>query len=332
MPTPIAIQSIIQLGQAALANRNVDKDLSSSWLNIALDRDMIEDWARGISRLPALLDKLGSGEMGSTLQVEVEAITPVSARINAPEGHWRDQVGIYAAGEALRLAQQQGIGLVACPKPAIVGAILEPVMEAGYIGFVGVQNTPLMNTGLSACNHVGNNPIAICAPGAPPFLFDGALSRYSFFELLYRAQQNSDIPEGAVTQHVNSNIMDKETILRLAEGDFGSGGLTPIGGIKGLGLAMGMEMLAGALTGGFYQPPEGKPWGQGSLVMVFNPELFGVGDIKERITQYLSQFSSYPGQHARVKRESVKQTGMITYPNDIAELLYNLFDVYHINF
>ena len=60
--------------------------------------------------------------------------------------------------------------------------------------------------------------------------------------------------------------MDKETILRLAEGDFGSGGLTPIGGIKGLGLAMGMEMLAGALTGGFYQPPVGKPWGQGSMI------------------------------------------------------------------
>ena len=296
----------------------------SSWIQIALDRDMIGDFARGIGRLPFILYQIDRGVLDRTLCIQSETITAISACVSAPSRHWPDQVGIHAAQEAVSLAQDHSIGLVAFPKPSIVGAVLKPVVSAGFLGIVLVQNTPRLNGRISVDNCVGNNPIAICAPGDPPFLFDGALSQFSFFDLLDKAQKGESIPEGAILDENGCPSLDPDVVVRLAEEQSGVGSLVPLGGIKGLGLAMGVECLAGALTGGFYDPPSGKPWGQGALVIVLSPHLFGVENLESQMVSYLSNFASYPGQHASQMRNTVRNTGYISYPETVVQTLSEL--------
>lgn len=309
------------MGEALFSAVGVDPGVSSSWLDVAVRRDSIGDFARGMRRLPDVLGRVESGELAPHLDVRVERPTPVSARVSAPPRHWPDQVGRFAAGLAVGVARERGVGLVAFPKPGVVGAALGPVVEARMLGAVFVQNRPLMNLpGVAPRNLVGNNPVAFCAPADPPFLFDGALSQHSLFGLLEAAREGR-VPPGAVLDERGDPSEDPEIVARLSRGERERGGLAPLGGIKGLGLAMCAELLAGALTGGFHEPPPGKPWGEGALVMAFDAGLFGADDLViGRIGEYLARFGAYPGLHAR-QVSGARSEGSIEYPPEVLEAL-----------
>lgn len=254
------------------------------------------------------------------LETRTEKSTTLSARVRAPRRHWPDQVGQHAAVLAAGMASEHGIGLVAFPKPHVVGAVLEPVVGAGMLGAVFVQNAPLMNhPGAAPRNLVGNNPFAFCAPGDPPFLFDGAMSQHSLFGLLEDAKRGA-LPKGAVLDEDGKPSRDPKIVEGLSGPERGGGSLAPLGGVKGLGLAMCAELLAGALTGGFHDPPAGKPWGEGALVVAFAEQLFPSQGMADRIRDYLGQFDSYPGLHAQSSVVE-RTTGGITYPEDLLRAL-----------
>ena len=298
----------------------VDPTIAVSWLDVAVRRDSLGDFARGMRRLPAVLGRVDSGDLGMSLDVRGERLTALSARVRAPHLHWPDQVGRHAAELAAVMAGEQGIGLVAFPKPHVLGATLEPVLDAGMMGLVLVQNAPLINhPGVASRNLVGNNPLAFCAPGDPPFLFDGALSQRSLFGLLDDARDGT-LPPGAVFDESGAPSRDPRIVEGLASAERRGGSLAPLGGIKGIGLAMCAELLAGALTGGFHDPPTGKPWGEGALVIAFGEKLFRSEDMAAHIRTYLEQFDSYAGQHARLLAAERTSDG-IEYPEAVLKAL-----------
>lgn len=205
---------------------------------------------------------------------------------------WPDEVARKAAELAVRLAEEHGIGIVACPKPNIIGEGLKPVWSAGLVGLVLTQNAPLLNRGLSKENAVGNNPLAVCAPGDPPFLFDGsfgAYSRHSFVSLKELADREGELPPGIVLDKEGRPSRDTDILYGILSGDRAQGSFSPLGGMKGLGMAMGMEFVAGALTGGFFGEAPGKPWGEGAVILALSPRLFGQepDDMENRIKWYL---------------------------------------------
>lgn len=129
------------------------------------------------------------------MELTVERVTPVSARVLSTYRNRPDEVARKAAELAVRMADAHGIGIVAFPKPNIVGEGLKPVWSAGLVGLLLTQNAPLLNLGVSKENRIGNNPLALCAPGDPPFVFDGSFGAYSrhSFESLKRAGAKSGI-------------------------------------------------------------------------------------------------------------------------------------------
>lgn len=310
-----SVAEVTAFGKELFGAARVECRISASWLAVALGRDGVGDFARGMGRLPGILERVGSGELGRRLELGVGRPSALSVRVSAPAGHWPDQVGQSAAALAVDVAAEHGVGLAAFPKPHVVGATLKPVVESGMLGAVFVQNRPFMNhPGVADRNLVGNNPFACCAPGDPPFLFDGALSQHSLFGLLDAAKIGEDLPENAVLDANGGPSRDPEIVERLYGGDTDRGSLAPLGGVRGLGLAMCAEFLAGALTGGFHDPPPGKPWGEGALVVVFDPGLFGEEDVDGRARRYLEQFGRYPGLRAQ---EAAGVRAHLEYPEQV---------------
>ena len=76
------------------------------------------------------------------------------------------------------------------------------------------------------------------------------------------------------------------------------------------------EFLTGALTGGFHDPPPGKPWGEGALVVAFSETLFPQRDVASEARTYLERFDSYPGLHAQRSISEHAKDG-IEYPFDV---------------
>ncbi|WP_238403197.1 Ldh family oxidoreductase [Paenibacillus mesophilus] len=155
-------------------------------------------------------------------------------------------------------------------------------------------------------------------------MFDGsfgAYSRHSFVSLKEQADREGELAPGIVLDKQGIPARDADILYGILSEDRSNGSFAPLGGMKGLGMAMGMEMIAGALTGGFFGDAPGKPWGEGAVLMAFSPKLFGAAGMVERARSYLRRFDGYPGQHSFAIRKAAMERGELAYPAESFESL-----------
>jgi L-2-hydroxycarboxylate dehydrogenase (NAD+) len=129
----------------------------------------------------------------------------------------------------------------------------------------------------------GTNPIAIGAPVAdgPPFVLDMATSAGAYGSIVVAAENRAAIPDTWAFDAAGSPTTDPEAAL--------NGVLRPFGGHKGSGLAIAIEMLAGALPGALLSYEIVDMWsdpaarmGTGHLLVAIDPAAFGERGIFQR--------------------------------------------------
>jgi LDH2 family malate/lactate/ureidoglycolate dehydrogenase len=137
------------------------------------------------------------------------------------------------------------------------GRWAKAMAEAGCIGVALCNTRPLMPAPGGADRVVGNNPIAVAVPtaDAPPITLDLALSAGAMGKIRLAEAAGDPIPEGWACDANGVPTTDAAAAIR--------GMLLPIGGPKGFGLAMIVELLAGGLSSGAMgsevQPLYGDP-------------------------------------------------------------------------
>jgi LDH2 family malate/lactate/ureidoglycolate dehydrogenase len=113
--------------------------------------------------------------------------------------------------------------------------------EAGVFCVVGQRTPPLLAMEGFKRAAIGHNPIAFgCpVPGADPLVFDIACSVAARGHILLAAREGRPIPAGWAVDEEGAPTTDAARALK--------GALLPTGGHKGIGIAMMVECLAGAL-------------------------------------------------------------------------------------
>ena len=117
--------------------------------------------------------------------------------------------------------------------------------ENDMIAIVMSNTAPLMPPTGGAEKVLGNNPLAIAAPssGKNPLLLDMALSNVALGKILFAKNKGTEIPEGWGSDKNGIPTTDPSSVL---DGGF----ILPVGGPKGFGLALMVELLTGVLSGG----------------------------------------------------------------------------------
>jgi LDH2 family malate/lactate/ureidoglycolate dehydrogenase len=115
---------------------------------------------------------------------------------------------------------------------------------------------------------IGNNPLSFAAPvkDRVPFVFDMAASEAAFAKIIEAKRGGKPIPDGWALDKDGNPTADSAKAFE--------GMLLPVGGAKGMGVAMMLECLAGALTGTDPAKLEGVPGlpaAFGGFLMVFDP-------------------------------------------------------------
>jgi LDH2 family malate/lactate/ureidoglycolate dehydrogenase len=155
-------------------------------------------------------------------------------------------VAHFAMTKAIERARQNGIGAVAARNSSHFGA-------AAYYAAMALEHDMIGFATTSAGNRiapiggktpvVGNNPLAWAIPAGQeqPFLLDMAQSVVAAGKLGMAARKGERIPLGWALDKDGKPTDDPRA---------GSAGLlVPIGGPKGFGLAIVMDVLSGALSG-----------------------------------------------------------------------------------
>jgi LDH2 family malate/lactate/ureidoglycolate dehydrogenase len=157
-------------------------------------------------------------------------------------------VSAACADHAVRLAQAHGVGLVSARRSNHFGAAAywaERISARGMIGIVMCNASPSVPPWQGKDGRVGTNPICMSVPGesSRPWLLDMATTTVAMGKMFKaRMAGQTTIPAGWA--------MDKEGVPTTDLATALGGLLMPLGGYKGSGLAMMVEILCGVLSGG----------------------------------------------------------------------------------
>jgi LDH2 family malate/lactate/ureidoglycolate dehydrogenase len=147
---------------------------------------------------------------------------------------------------AVRLATNAGIGLVTARNSTHFGACAwwaRRISSAGYIGIVMCNASPLVAPWQGRQKMFGTNPICMAVPGPNTFLLDMATTTVAL-NRIFKAVLSGDesIPAGWAMDADGNPTTDPKVAVE--------GLPMPLGGYKGYGLAIMVEILCAVLSGG----------------------------------------------------------------------------------
>lgn len=202
--------------------------------------------SHGVSRCAIYLDRLARGVVVARPDVRVSDLAPALARVDGGNG-----MGFIAAtramDEAIRRARLCGIGMVVVQGSnhfGIAASYLRQAVAAGQAAFVFTNASPTMPVWGGRVPFLGTSPFGFAAPGAgeaPPLILDMATSVVARGRIRRAMAEGQPIPEGWALDAEGRPTTDARAAY--------DGLILPLGGPKGSGLSLMMEVMAGVLSG-----------------------------------------------------------------------------------
>jgi len=233
--------------------------------------------SHGVARVPMYCERLRRGATNPRPDIVIRPVAPAASLVDGDDGLGL-VVGKAGMGEAIRIAQEAGIGLVGVRRSGHYGMgalyVLQAI-EAGCLGMAFTNASPALPVWGGRTPFLGTSPFAAGAPAgqAPPFVLDMACSVVARGKLKFAAQRGEPIPEGLALDREGRPTTDGAAAFE--------GVVLPFGGVKGAGLSMLMEVLSGVFTGAAFggevrNPFTGLdgPQGTGHFFVALRADLF----------------------------------------------------------
>ncbi|WP_265110790.1 Ldh family oxidoreductase [Halosolutus halophilus] len=243
--------------------------------------------SHGLIRLPRYLRGVEHGNVDPAGTVDVVHDAGAAATIDGG-ARLGPAVADYALEEAATRADEHGIGLVGVRNATHLGMLgyyTDRLRKQGYVAVALTNTEPAMPPYGGAEPVLGTNPIAIGLPSDPPFNLDMSTSAIARGSIDRAAERGESIPDGVALDANGEPTTDPEAALE--------GTILPFGGPKGSGLAIAVEILAGALVGaatgtdvtGTYHTSD--PCTKGDLFVAIDPEATAGGSFSEETNAFL---------------------------------------------
>jgi L-2-hydroxycarboxylate dehydrogenase (NAD+) len=231
--------------------------------------------SHGVARLRRYVDGLQSGMMVAQPKVQVVTETPATALIDAGAGLGQP-VSYRAMEKAIEKALDVGAGFVTVRNSnhyGIAGYYAMMALKHDCIGISMTNAAVLVVPTFGRDAMLGTNPIAVAAPAdrERPFVLDMATSTVPRGKLEVYHRLEKPLPLGWATDETGTPTTESGRVLENFKQRAG-GGLLPLGGAgellgghKGYGLSLMVDVLCAVLSGAAYadmvypKTPDGKP-------------------------------------------------------------------------
>jgi LDH2 family malate/lactate/ureidoglycolate dehydrogenase len=210
--------------------------------------DMFGLRTHGISRVAQYLGRVRVGGIDPRAAVQVARMAPGLAMVDGRNGIG-PLVGMRALEAAREGARAAGIGAAFARGSNHFGPILPYAYlaaEDGFASIVASNATTTIAPWGGRDTRVGNNPmgIGVPQPGGDPIVLDIAMSVAARAKIRALLQKGEALPPGWAADRDGLPTTDPKAAL--------DGFLLPVGGHKGYGLAVMVDLLAGLLSGAAY--------------------------------------------------------------------------------
>jgi LDH2 family malate/lactate/ureidoglycolate dehydrogenase len=201
--------------------------------------------SHGTIRVPEYVRRVESGVMDPRAEARFVHDEGAVGLLDGGNG-FGQAAGCTAMRRAIDKAQALGIGLVGVRNSnhfGIAAYYAMMALDAGMIGLVMTNASPAMNPFGTSIPLLGTNPIAVAVPAGveKPIVLDMSTSLVARGKIRFAALTGKEIPPGWATDADGEPTTDAKKALK--------GSLEPIGGPKGSGLSLIVDLLCGVLTG-----------------------------------------------------------------------------------
>ena len=242
-------ETLRQYCRDVLAASGVDAGCAETVADVLVDADLSGVSTHGVSRMAIYMERMDKGLVSRDNNIRILQEAPSSVVVDAG-----NSLGAAAAKFAMevciRKARESGCCFAAVRGSNHFGAAgyyARLAANAGQIGFCCTNLRGKIAPFGSSEPFMGTNPIALAAPShGDPFVLDMTPSVVALGKLILAQKLGKSIPLGWALDPDGKPTTDP------AAGRAGS--LVPIGGAKGSGLAMAVDILSGILTGAGYGP------------------------------------------------------------------------------
>lgn len=287
-----------------LTKHSVPQHDAETIANSLVEADLRGISSHGVARLKAYIERVRAGLMEAVSNIQVLKRNPSTLLLDGGNGF--GAIGaIRATSEAIYMAKTTGVGLSLVRNTnhfGIAAYYINKIAEEKLIG-VAISNTPPAMSPVGGKKaKVGTNPLAIAVPALSydPVILDMATSVVAKGKIRLAAKKGESIPRGWALDENGEETIDPQAAL--------AGSLVGVGGYKGVGLSLMIELLTGVLTGGAWAEQLLEvtnlkgPSGTSFAICALNPEQFvGTEAYLQRVDSVIESWHSTPAVNANEK-------------------------------
>ncbi len=222
--------------------------------NVLVETNLRGVDTHGVLHLARYSNGIKDGLINAKPDIKVFSQAPGTATMEGDRGLGH-VVGHRAMIEAMNRAEKQGASFIAVRNSNHFGPGAYYAMMALERDMIGVAMTSTGGVGTVAPGSnkaaVGSNPIAVAAPAGnkTPFVLDMAISVVANNKLEIARREGKSIPEGWAIDGEGKPLTDPTKRVRGEGGLLPLGGTPALGGYKGFGLGVLVDILCSLLSG-----------------------------------------------------------------------------------
>ena len=321
----LTLDEIFELAKKTLLSNGCDEETATILAELIMKAERDGSLSHGLFRLPAYVSGLKSGKINGKARPEVKKISPSVIKVLG-NNCLAPMVLNKSIPELVKAAKENGVAVLAITNSHHMAAMwfeTEMVAEQGLVAFACTSYKPAVAPAGATKPLFGTNPISFAwpRPGKMPVVYDMATASMAMGEVQVAKREGHKVPLGTGLTKDGKETTDPGQI---ADG----GVLLPFGGYKGSGIAMMVELLAGALVGDNFSfetaakdNNDGGPPSGGEFILAISPEKLSGSGWDKHADEFFNKMKSMEG--VRLPGERRHKNRLDKGPRNINEELVN---------
>ena len=321
----LTLDEIFDLAKKTLLANGCDDETASILADLIMKAERDGSLSHGLFRLPAYVTGLKSGKINGKARPEIKKISSSVIKVLG-NNCLAPMVLNKSIPELVNAAKANGVAVLAITNSHHMAAMwpeTETIAEQGLVAFACTSYKPAVAPAGAIKPLFGTNPISFAWPrkNNTPVVYDMATASMAMGEVQVAKREGHKVPLGTGLTKDGKETTDP--------GEIADGGvLLPFGGYKGSGIAMMVELLAGALVGDnfSYETAEkdnndGGPPSGGEFILAISPDKISENDWDNHSTKFFEKMKSMKG--VRLPGERRHKNRLDKGPRNINEELVN---------
>jgi (2R)-3-sulfolactate dehydrogenase (NADP+) len=283
----------------------------------------------GLGYLPVYCEHLRCGKIDGQAQPQYLEGAPAVVRVDAMHGFCHPAFRM-ALPRFAGLATEHGVAALAITRSysaGVVGWFVEQLAARNLVSVAFANTSPCIAPWGGNKPLFGTNPLAFATPcaGGSPIVVDMAASATARVNIATAAARGESVPQGWLVDAQGAPTTDPAALNA-------GGTMSPLGGAKGYGLALMIEILAAGMTGAnwshaasSFSTNEGGPPGVGQLFIAMAPALTGGDHFQERLAELRTRIAEQPGARLPGARRHENRRritdGGVDVPDELMQVL-----------